>query len=213
MALKEERSKERWGARQGRDCSPPLFLLSSPLPSLNFLIVVSTCLHPTSPFHHGGGDVGGGGRDEDRRPHPAPSPDIFIIVVVVIVIVKEGGGGGGVGGCDKDRLFSRIRRSLSSPPLSGSGCGDAIFCESREEGGGWRRERASLEGKRRVGVFFFSPFLWLSTVFLFFGVEMQVEKPCQLVSTCFFIFLQIKKSLPSSNLAAKFALGRRYWRN
>ncbi len=37
-----------------------------------------------------------------------------------------------------------------------------------------------------------------------FGVEMQFEKPCQLVSTCFFIFLQIKKSLPSSNLAAKF---------
>ena len=69
-----------------------------------------------------------------------------------------------------------------------------------EEGGG----REPLEGKRRVGVFFFSPFLWLSTVFLFFGVEMQVKKPCQLVSTCFFIFLQIKKSLPSSNLAAKF---------
>ena len=155
VALKEERSKERWGARQGRDCSPPLFLLSSPLPSLNFLIVVSTCLHPTSPFHHGGGDVGGGGRDEDRRPHPAPSPDIFIIVVVVIVIVKEGGGGGGVGGCDKDRLVSRIRRSLSSPPLSGSGCGDAIFCESREEGGrGGRRERASRGQEARGSLFF-----------------------------------------------------------
>jgi hypothetical protein len=36
VALKEEQSKERWGARQGRDCRPPLFLLSSPLPSLNF---------------------------------------------------------------------------------------------------------------------------------------------------------------------------------
>jgi hypothetical protein len=47
----------------------------------------------------------------------------------------------------------------------------------------------------------FSTLLWLSTVFLFFGVEMQVEKPCPLVSSCFLMFLQLGKSLPSSNLA------------
>ena len=62
--------------------------------------------------------------------------------------------------------------------------------------GGERREETG-EGERARGVresFF---------VFLFFGVEMQVEKPCPLLSSCFFIFLQIEKSLPS----AKFLRG------
>ena len=42
---------------------------------------------------------------------------------------------------------------------------------------------------------------------------MQVEKPCPLVSSCFFIFLQIEKSLPSLNLAAKFSklAAKRIW--
>jgi len=39
-----------------------------------------------------------------------------------------------------------------------------VRAERREEEGGGREP---LEGKRCVGVFFFSPFLWLSTVFLF----------------------------------------------
>ena len=59
-------------------------------------------------------------------------------------------------------------------------CGDAfIFCGRREEGGGRRREEGGgREGERARGVretFFLAPFLWLSTVFLFFGVEMQVR--------------------------------------
>jgi hypothetical protein len=46
---------------------------------------------------------------------------------------------------------------------------------------------------------------------------MQVEKPCSFVSYCFFMYLQLGKSLPSSylatkleNLAAKFELGSCY---
>ena len=79
--------------------------------------------------------------------------------------------------------------------------------------GGERREETG-EGERARGV------LESSFVFLFFGVEMQVKKPCPLLSSCFFIFLQIEKSLPSSylatkleNLAAKFELGSRYGQN
>jgi hypothetical protein len=72
--------------------------------------------------------------------------------------------------------------------------------ERRDGGGGGRRER----GREVAGVFFFSSFSMTFHGVPFFGVEMQVEKPCQLVSSCFLMFLQLGKSLPSSYLATKF---------
>ena len=72
--------------------------------------------------------------------------------------------------------------------------------EGMREDEGERKRGCGGGVSKRSTFFFSSSFLWLSTVFIFFGVEMQVEKPCQLVSSCFFIFLQIKKSLASSNL-------------
>ena len=59
-------------------------------------------------------------------------------------------------------------------------------------------------GQEARGSLFFQSFSMAFHGVPIFGVEMQVEKPCPLVSSCFLIFFQLGKSLPSSYLATKF---------
>ena len=93
-------------------------------------------------------------------------------------------------------------------------CAGVRLCRCEVEGmredEGERKRGCGGGVSKRSTFFFSSSFLWLSTVFIFFGVEMQVEKPCQLVSSCFFIFLQIKKSLPPKKLGRKLSTWHKY---